>query len=677
MKRFALLSLAVALLYAGPGFLPGRTLVPVDLLSDFGAWKEDPTVRLRVSNSLLSDVVIQFVAWDDEVRRLLAAGELPWVNRWAGDGGPLFANPQTALLSPFTAPRLLLGIDGWAITALLKLLAAAMCAYWFARELGVEQKQAVVSSLIFATAGFMTVWLLWPHTNVFALLPGLGAASLRLMKQPGRRAAAAVILFAALCTAGGHPETLFIGVNGLMIFLLWEADRRPDLGLKAAVPVLVGSALGFALLALQLVPFFSILAHSHAAASRPALDHPFRIWGALSQLLPGVLGSPLRGELDLTAVVRAESFHFRAAGFIGAIALLALLFAWRELTPTLRRGLIVGSAALLLSWYPPGLRAIVRHAPVLRVAALEYGVTLFVLFGSMAAGPALASLAAQGRRKLGLLLLAAGAAAAVAGTLPAVPAARPALTSAARSGIESLRTRGHLLQPAAVYEQRLAYYLDAASSTTVRRVALPGLLWLLAGLTLAFPVLRRAALLSTLAVGELLLFGAGFNPAVDRARAAPEPAAIAAIRQLDPAQNFLLAAHFEIFPANAGTIYQVRDAVSYDVLNSRARVANLHAGGYDAMAHSFNPILRPEEVRRLGALGVRWVLSRGDVAGAQRLPGPPAPAVGVYEIATAIPQSLPANEPPSGLLVGGVITLIAAAAGYIWLQLFTTDSAGS
>src|SRR5687767_1944953 len=160
MRRAVLLFVGIALLYAGPGLLPGRTFAPLDVPLDYDAWKLDPTQRVRVSNSLLADVVVQFVPWDREILRLARAGEWPWVNQWAGDGGPLFANPQTALFSPFTWPRLLLGLDGWAIMAILKIVAAALCAYWLARELDVPHPQAFVSALVFATAGYTVVWLL-------------------------------------------------------------------------------------------------------------------------------------------------------------------------------------------------------------------------------------------------------------------------------------------------------------------------------------------------------------------------------------------------------------------------------------------------------------------------------------------------------------------------------------
>ena len=265
MKRAILLFLAIALLYAGAGLLPGRTFAPLDLPLDADAWKPDPTERVRVSNSLLGDVVVQFIPWDREILRRFSRGEMPWTNRFAGDGAPLFANPQTALASPFTWPRMLFGLHGWAIMAILKLLAAALGAYWLARELDVPRDQAMLSGVVFATAGYTIVWLLYPITSVFTILPSLAASSLRLMKHPSIHNAAAVILFAALATAGGHPETLVIGVAGIWLFLAWEGEKRRELGLmrdrsidRRRLPRL-----------LLLVPFSSFLSLPFSATATP------------------------------------------------------------------------------------------------------------------------------------------------------------------------------------------------------------------------------------------------------------------------------------------------------------------------------------------------------------------------------------------------------------------------
>lgn len=110
-------------------------------------------------------------------------------------------------------------------------------------------------------------------------------------------------------------------------------------------------------------------------------------------------------------------------------------------------------------------------------------------------------------------------------------------------------------------------------------------------------------------------------------------------------------------------------------MNTKPRVEELLPGGYDALMHTFNPILAPDEVQALGPIGVRWVLSRGDVAGATRVAGPPPPAVGVYEVPNAMPVPLPTNELPPGLILGAVISLLAAAASAVWLRLYTIPAA--
>jgi hypothetical protein len=189
------------------------------MVADAGAWKGDLVSRVRVSNSLLSDVVTQFMAWDAETLRLLRRGEMPWRNRWAGEGAPLFANPQTAILSPFTWPRLLFGDVGWALCAILRFVAAALSMRWLARAMGASPMAAMLSGFVYAASGYSVLWLLYPLANVVAVLPALAAAALQ--RRPGL-----VVLFAALATIGGHPETLFCGVIAIAVLVVWGSGLR-------------------------------------------------------------------------------------------------------------------------------------------------------------------------------------------------------------------------------------------------------------------------------------------------------------------------------------------------------------------------------------------------------------------------------------------------------------------
>ncbi len=654
--RLSLLFVAIALLYAGPALLPGRALLPVDLLNDMLAWKRDPSVRVRVSNSALSDPVVQFEPWNREIRRMLANGEMPWINRYAAGGGPLFANPQTALFSPFTWLPLLLGTYGWSLAALLKLIMAAVCAYWLARELDVEQHAAAISAIVYAGSGEMIVWLLYPHTNVLALLPGFLAASLRLIQQPQKENAALVIAAAALITAGGHPETMMVGVISSFAFLLWHCERTHKWGALGMLPAMVGSLFGFLLLAVVMLPFALIAQASYTTVERSSLVHPFRFWTVISQILPGILGSPLHGELDFTALPPAEPFSIRVGAYLGAISLLAIVLSWRELSPAIRRGLKIGVAGLVVSWCPPGIDLLFRNMPLLRLLALQYCATPFLIFGSLASGPALLALASRPRRKISVLLLLFGLLLLLAGLAPLLPSMRPVVVSVAHDGIELLRARGHLRQPPAIYEQRLTYYLAAAGITTLRRVALPGLLWSIAGLAL-FLGKRRVFVAAALA--ELLAFGIGFNPAVSLRLAPAMPPAIAQIKQLDPENRWLIAANFEVFPANIGTNYAVRDVVSYDVLMPKEHVEQLLPAGYNPALHTIPQQLSPANISALGRLGVRFIInSDGSVS----------------EVPNPTLHPMPQNEHPAGLELGAIVSLLALGLSLGWLRLYRSTA---
>jgi hypothetical protein len=674
-RRFipAAIVLAVALLYVAPALGPGRVLCPVDLPRDLDAWKPDPTTRFRVSNSLLSDDVVQFVVWDSEVRRMFDEGLFPWTNRFAGEGAPLFANPQVALLSPLTWPRLTFGLSGWALTAILKLLAGALGAAWLAREMGAGDDDAVVSGVLYAVSGFSVVWLLYPHTNVFALLPALAAAALRHLRRADRMSAFQLIALAALATVGGHPETLFIGVMTIGILVVAESRGIPERR-RRLISVSVAALLGFLVAAVQMLPFAGILLSSGAAASRPSTFHGFRLWAPVTQILPGIFGSPLKHELDLTLLGVGDNFTQRAATYIGAIPLVCLFVAWRHLGPRLRRALVIAAAALLISWSPPGISWLFAHLPLFRVTAIEYVGVAFVLLATAVGGPALRIAAAQPRRTAGAMLIAAGALLVVAGVIPSLEAARPALIRAARSGITLLQSRGHLHQTSAVYEQRLSHYLDAGSWTALRRVAMPGACWIAAGIALSIRWRRRDGLLLGAALGEMLAFGLGFNPAVSRSEAAPVPKVVNVLRSADPQRQWLFASNVEVFPANLGTLYRVRDVVSYDVLESNGRVSQLRAAGYDPLLHTLPLSLDRSQTAALARLGVRYVLSRGEVAGSRRIDSPASPEVGVYEIGGAVPHPLPANEPPRGFGAGLAIsvTALALSAVWIWKQRATT-----
>ncbi|HKS22705.1 MAG TPA: hypothetical protein VJZ76_07910 [Thermoanaerobaculia bacterium] len=505
-----------ALLFTAKGFLPGRVFLPLDLVLDYGAWKHDPNVRVKVSNSLLSDSILEFRPWDHEVRRLVASGQFPWKNVWAGDGQHLFANPEASLLFPLTWLRVAMGDHGWALNAFFKLFLAALGMWWLARvATKCDWRSALVAGFVYMTCGYMTVWLLSPHTNVYAMLPWLAASALT-------KRHAATFAFAALATAGGHPETLFYGVVAIAIYL-WSARW------------LVPAFLGFALCAVQLVPFAIAASHSDLLAQRLQTAAHTRWFAMPATLIPGYLGSPLKNEIDLSAL-GGENFNERAGGYAGLCALIVVLAAWRRVP---RRALVIALAALVLSW----------HLPLLRIVAKLPGATerlglVFSFFVCLCLPAALESFTPK---RIWIVL---GVALAAAGIFLALPIAKPLLTDIAQKGIAMLQHRGYLHRPPQVYEARLAGYLAGFATVALRRIAVPGLCLVLLGCSKRFAIAAIAI--------EMIAFAYGYNPAMCDV---PQP-------RLPRDARYFLTADFEVFPPNLATLQQVRDFREYDVLKS-------------------------------------------------------------------------------------------------------------
>ena len=602
--------------------LPGRRLVPLDIPRDYLAWKHDPAVRVRVSNSLLSDVPLQLAPWDSEARRLLAGGEMPWRNRFTGDGEHLFANPLAALLSPFTWPRLLFGLRGWAITVFLKLLVAMLSMYWLARVVGGSEFAASMSAIVFALCGYSIVWALYPQTNVLVVLPALAASALQ-------RRFVITALIAALATAGGHPETLAVGVIAIFVFLAFECGAGSPAGpsrLRAG-PTLLSLLAGFLLLGVQLVPFTILLTRSHIRFARLEQVAPaFRRFTLPALFLPGFLGSPLRAEIDLTGAVHAENFHQRSGVYIGALALMAIALTFRRLAPVYRRVLWIALGALVLSLALPGVSHALQAIPIVKWIAFEYYACAFVLFASLAAGPAIEMVSPpRWLAIVGILLI-------MGGSIPAI--APRMLERSARTGIERLRAAGHLQQSAEVYEQRLAGYLAAAKWTAVRRLAIPGVCFL------AFAFGRRRALMAAAVTLELLAFGAGYNPSIQVEEIARQPDLIGAI----PRGPWMIASSTIVFPPNLATLFGVRNIRAYDILTSEDFTRRLQPAGYDALHWDMPVIPSPEQQRALAALGVRYYIAPDRV----------------IEIANPRPAPPVQNAPPEGLLVGLIVSAIGA-----------------
>jgi hypothetical protein len=286
---------------------------------------------------------------------------------------------------------------------------------------------------------------------------------------------------------------------------------------------------------------------------------------------------------------------------------------------------------------------------------------VFAFFASATLPAFIVAAVSEPRRRIGIALAVLAAIVTIGAVTVALPQSRPALMSTARRGIEHLRARNYLNKPAQVYEERLDGYITGARGTVLRRVALPAFCIALAGVALARRN-RRIELL-TLALGaEIIAFSWGYNPAIHDREVARVPPAIEAVRQLDPTNTWLIAAAHHVYDANLGTIHRVRDVRSYDVLQTHERISRLAAAGFDRNLRAFPPVPNAQQIDALGKLGVRWFLSRDG---------------SVVEIPKAAAVPWPANEPPEGLMIGAMVTLLALIGAVITVILQRPSSVSS
>jgi hypothetical protein len=350
---YALLSLV----FVGQGLLPGRTLSSADFLWSTVPWDSSrpPDVAPLGANFEAADAVVVFQPFFEYSHD--AFPDIPLWNPNVMAGRPFLADAQSAVFSPFTIPAYLLPLSkALGVMALLKLFVAAFGTYLFGRAMGMRFGGALLAGIVFAFGTFFVVWLPWPLTNVFPLLPWLLLATELLIRRPGPLPAAGLAALVGLQFFGGHPETSFHFMFVTVVFFvarLLQRHRREGRRALVRPTVTFGLALaaGGALAAVVLLPLAELLLHSadlaHRQDSAPTqLDERFLgafflndYWGRPTQqpLVPFVSNRGLyAGGITLMLgavglVLRPKAIRVGFAVFTGLI-LVAIMgvepFAW-------------------------------------------------------------------------------------------------------------------------------------------------------------------------------------------------------------------------------------------------------------------------------------------------------------------------------------------------------------
>lgn len=303
-----LLLLLVAL-FMGPALLPGRVLLPLDIVTQGWPPWQRPNQPVAVHNWLLTDVVNYILPVKLFMVESIRRGEFPLWNPYVLTGYPFTYNTQAGLFYPLSA--FYHGLP-WAsavdATIGTQLALGAIFMFAYLRVLALRRLAALAGGVLFAFNGLMMVWLEWQvvHAAIIWLPLQLLLAEKMVQAlsggrvQPGRAVTYALLggLALAIPWLGGHWNwTLYTSMT-LAVYLLWRiwpllrAADWPGRGRLAALGLLfLGS--GVALSLVQVWPAFTYLSQTHRRPLPFADSLLSGLWDrAVVLLVPNFFGNP-------------------------------------------------------------------------------------------------------------------------------------------------------------------------------------------------------------------------------------------------------------------------------------------------------------------------------------------------------------------------------------------------
>lgn len=588
-NKLCLLALAAVLsVLLHEALFLGKGLTPADGIFRLPPWQG--MLQRPVSNYMLSDQYVTLAPLRHFIYDTLRDWKMPLWNPYLNCGVPSIGMMQMA---PFFPVNFILSIiepfRAGGLAAFLKLFFAGAFMFLYMRQLGAGTAASLFSGIAFGLSGFMIVWLGHPHTNSAALLPlllyfidaGLAGSS----RRPWIGLAAAY----GCMVLGGHPPTIIHLSALLPVYFIFRSWDRP-LSQRAgpALFFTLAVATGVLIAAVQLLPYVEYYRWS----STDEVNRTMQRWLThlpLSTLthfvMPLISGSPARRFESLGLALGltggpADNFNERT-GYVGLLSLFLALVALLY-----RRDRIVrfygwfSLACFYVIWGLPWASRIIHALPLLGLITstrllLPLGFSLAVL-----AGLGLDELGRRGAAVKTPLSICLGTATALFffWLWEAFRPLWPELTAAEKG------------------------FLWGQFPVFFGGVLAAGLLLVLPRALARWGKILALAWLST----ELVYYGIGYNPALERALYYPKTPALEFLAR-DPSLFRVLGLGWTLTP-NTNILYKIQDARGQDYVTVK-RYEELITG---AAGQYFFYNTVQELPASLAALGVKYLLAPND-----------------------------------------------------------------
>jgi len=227
---------------AGKALLTNEAFGPID-----AAYIGEPLNAIRLlrgvgapHNLVTTDIYTQMIPWREVVRQSWLHGEWPLWNPYILCGDILAAAAQPAAYHPFTLIACLLPAPlSFTFSVAMMFLVAAIGAFALARELGCRESTAAIAAVGWTYCSSLALYVLWPH-GCWAYLPLVLLATHHVVRQPGVRSGAFLMIALTLLILAGHPETVLHIVTLGVAYALFELLRgnRPTQAIAITLPVI-------------------------------------------------------------------------------------------------------------------------------------------------------------------------------------------------------------------------------------------------------------------------------------------------------------------------------------------------------------------------------------------------------------------------------------------------------
>jgi O-antigen/teichoic acid export membrane protein len=422
------LLLVLPLILFWPVVVGSKTLIPADNLyqwEPYQAFAAQQGVPLPPHNELLSDLVLENLVWKQFIVQSLQSGEVPLWNPYLFAGVPFLAAGQHSALYPLSVLFYVLPLTrAYGLFTVVQLWLAGVFMYVFGRVLRQGRFPALIAGITYQLSAFFLVSVVFSMIIAAAawlpLLLAITEIMIRKQEEKGTGPFVPIVyvIIGAIALGihilAGHPEILAYTLLVMALYalvrlvLLWRRVGTWRPAVRMAVWLAFMVAIGVGLGSVQLIPLLELVASSFRQGSVTYSDvvgwaYPSR--QILTFLVPDFFGNPAQhGYWDLVARqwIAADRIFWGIKNYVEAgsyVGILPLLLAGVAIAGTRRSSpdrrfvwffaalavasllFVFGTPAYALLYYGlPGIKQL--HSPFRWVFPFTLSIAVLAGFGA-------------------------------------------------------------------------------------------------------------------------------------------------------------------------------------------------------------------------------------------------------------------------------------------------------